>query len=333
MAVSRLRLALESGEFHLPDAGTIGVFRPAGGTDLSVLPQGRVHIVHGFFPDVVHFERLGYRVSTEPEDGYAAAIVCLPRAKAMARQLIGRAAASTRDGLMIVDGQKTDGIESVLRHCRKAGAEVLGVMAKAHGKIALMRGGCLASWADEAAGFGAAGFLTAPGVFSADAPDRGSEILADALPASLSGRVADLGAGWGYLSAKVLERSDVEEMHLVEAEFDALECARGNIADPRARFHWDDARTFEREQPFDHVVTNPPFHLSRSADPSLGQAFIAAAARLLGRHGTLWLVANRHLPYEVALSSNFVDVAEIAGDSSFKVFRASRPARAARQRA
>ena len=32
------------------------------------------------------------------------------------------------------------------------------------------------------------------------APDRGSALLAAALPAKLGGKVVDLGAGWGYLS-------------------------------------------------------------------------------------------------------------------------------------
>ena len=54
------------------------------------------------------------------------------------------------------------------------------------------------------------GFTTVPGVFSADAPDRGSVLLAAALPAKLPARVADLGAGWGYLSRAILARDGVQ---------------------------------------------------------------------------------------------------------------------------
>ena len=51
---------------------------------------------------------------------------------------------------------------------------------------------------------------------------------------------------------------------------------------------------------------NPPFHTSRAADPALGQGFInPQLARNLTRNGNLWMVANRHLPYEVTLNETF----------------------------
>jgi 16S rRNA (guanine1207-N2)-methyltransferase len=71
----------------------------------------------------------------------------------------------------------------------------------------------------------------------------------------------------------------------------------------------------------------PPFHTTRSADPALGQGFIAAAARNLTRNGDLWMVANRHLPYEATLNDVFAQVQEVTGDNRFKVFHASRPRR------
>ncbi|MBV1866734.1 MAG: methyltransferase, partial [Marinosulfonomonas sp.] len=90
-------------------------------------------------------------------------------------------------------------------------------------------------------------------------------------------------------------------------------------------FHWADATDFLFREGFDQIVMNPPFHTGRAADPDLGRAFITSAARLLAPRGTLWLVANRHLPYESALSTSFRDVSELTGDSSFKVFRAAKP--------
>ena len=55
----------------------------------------------------------------------------------------------------------------------------------------------------------------------------------------------------------------------------------------------------------DAVVMNPPFHEGRKADPELGQAFIEAAAGMLGAKGKLYMVANRHLPYEETLERLF----------------------------
>ena len=73
---------------------------------------------------------------------------------------------------------------------------------------------------------------------------------------------------------------------------------------------------------------NPPFHQGRKADPDLGRAFIDAAARALKPKGALWLVANRHLPYESHLGQRFANVSEVAGTPKFKILHATAPRRA-----
>ena len=105
-------------------------------------------------------------------------------------------------------------------------------------------------------------------------------------------------------------------------EADALDCARRNIADPRARVVWADALRHRPDALFDAVLCNPPFHAGRPAEPALGQAFIRAAAAMLKPRGTLWLVGNRHLPYEETLRSSFVTVAEVGSSPGFRVWSA-----------
>jgi 16S rRNA (guanine1207-N2)-methyltransferase len=314
----------------LPESGRIAVFRPRAEHDISALPKDLVEIIQGFFPDHQAFSVRGYACVVAEHGSYGAAVVFVPRAKAEAQSLVARAMQVTNGGPVVVDGQKTDGVNSLLKECRRRGAQTGEVLAKSHGKIFALSGGDFADWAEQREVVLQGGFVTRPGMFSADRIDRGSAALAAALPQKLPGKVADLGAGWGYLARHVLEREDVTECHLIEAEHGALDCARRNVTDPRARFHWADVTDFQAETSFDHIVTNPPFHVSRAAEPALGLAFIAAAAQLLARRGTLWLVANRHLPYEAALSASFGDVAEVAGDASFKVMRAANPRRARR---
>jgi 16S rRNA (guanine1207-N2)-methyltransferase len=70
---------------------------------------------------------------------------------------------------------------------------------------------------------------------------------------------------------------------------------------------------------------NPPFHAGRRPDPALGRAFVAAAGRMLTRRGELWMVANRHLPYEHALPQAFAEIREIEGDTAYKVIHARVP--------
>ncbi|MES2666703.1 MAG: methyltransferase [Pseudomonadota bacterium] len=328
MRSTRLNLALETGAFVLPADGRIAVYRPQGADDLAGLPRGRVVALTGFRPDHDALAARGHDVTPHPP--YAAALVCLPRAKAHARALIAQAAAEVvPGGVVAVDGQKTDGIDAVLKVLRGRVA-LSDSLSKAHGKFATFAAGpVLQDWA-AAPLIIEGGFQTLPGVFSADAPDRGSALLAAALPAKLGPKVADLGAGWGYLSRAVLDRSGVKRLDLVEAEADALTCARVNITDPRAQFHWADVTGFRPESLVETVVCNPPFHTSRTAEPALGLAFIAAAKRIMAPDGVLWLVVNRHLPYDAALQAAFLQVEDIGGDGTFRLIRAAKPRRAAR---
>lgn len=326
MRSTRLDLALDTGAITLPATGRIAVMRPRAGDDLSALPRDRVTVITGFRPDHDHFAARGLTCATALEGDYTAALVCLPRAKAEGRAMLAAACAALPPGApVIVDGQKTDGIDAMHKDLR-ARLAVGPALSKAHGKIfALAAGPDLADWA--AAPQVVNGFTTLPGVFSADGPDRGSALLAAVLPAKFPSRVVDLGAGWGYLSHHILQRPGVKELHLVEAEKTALDCARINIRDARAHFHWADATSWQVPHLAGAVVCNPPFHTGREADPALGLAFIRAAARMLAPDGTLWLVANRHLPYDPALRATFRELEEIGGDGAFRLVRASYPAR------
>jgi 16S rRNA (guanine1207-N2)-methyltransferase len=322
MRSARLDLALDTGALVLPETGRIAVYRPRIGDDLSALPQDRVTVITGFKPDHDHFVRA---YPTPPAPPYAAAIVCLPRTRDGARALIAQAATEVAPGGTIaIDGQKTDGIDTALKDLR--GRVILSEsLSKAHGKFASFTAGADFSNWQAAPRQIEGGFLTLPGIFSADEPDPGSVLLAQALPAKLAGKIADLGAGWGYLAREILKYPGVKRLDLVEAEADALTVARLNITDDRARFHWADATSFRPESLVDAVVMNPPFHNGRDADPALGAAFIQSARRMLAPNGSLWLVANRHLPYDAVLSDAFLEHHDAAGTGAFRVIHASKP--------
>lgn len=323
----RLSLALEAGGFHLPETGSVFVFHPSMDADLSALPKERVKVIQPLRPAYERFASFGYDCAPvwDGEGRASASVVFVTRAKAQTRDLIAQACAAT-DGPVLIDGAKNEGIDSFLKDLRKL-CDPSRPISKAHGKIFGIEGGAeLPDWrATE--DMLVDGYKTAPGVFSADEVDPASRILVEALPHKLGRRVADLGAGWGYLSGQVLLRDTVDTIHLVEADSIALECARRNVSDPRAQFHWADATTWTPAEPCDAVVMNPPFHTGRAAEPALGQSFIRTAAKILTPGGQVWMVANRHLPYETTLEHCFAKVAEIAGNNRFKVLHAQRPRR------
>lgn len=322
-AQSRLRTVIDDGLLSLP-AGRVHVMRPPADYDLSPLDDHELTLDHVFFPAVSAFRDAGYDV-VDDIGSPAATIVVLPRDKALARDMIARAAAASP--LVVVDGYKTDGVDSVFKAARKALGDVPSVP-KDHGRIFWMEpGDVFADWAAPAASTAAHGFVTTVGIFSADKIDAGSALLADALPAKLPARMADLGAGWGYLAGPILSRDGVRSLTLVEADRVALNCAQANVDDPRVQFLWADATDHRPEQAYDGIVMNPPFHQGRAADPGLGRSFIASAAKMLAPHGKIWIVANRHLPYEATLRDHFRNVDELPGNGAFKIFHASRPNR------
>lgn len=331
MIDTRLALALEGGGLVLPEAGKVAVLKPSGDALLSALPADRIDIIEDFKPLHDQWVGRGFDCHIQPDQEYAAVIVCLPRAKAEARAMVAKAMTMTV-GPVLVDGQKTDGVDSILKAMRNR-VPVSAPLSKAHGKLFSCAKSHPETFQDWLTGpeLTSGGFWTAPGVFSADGVDPASALLAETLPDQLGCQVADLGAGWGYLAAHVLTRPEVETLHLVEADHMALECSRRNVMDPRAQFHWVDAIEWQAPGVMDCVVMNPPFHTSRAADPALGQAFVAAAARVLAPKGQLWMVANRHLPYEQALRGSFANVFDVGGDARFKLFHATRPKRATRR--
>lgn len=165
------------------------------------------------------------------------------------------------------------------------------------------------------------GLWTQPGVFSWDRPDPGSLLLMSALP-PLAGRGADLGCGIGLLARALLAQPSVTHLDLVEVDRRAVEAARRNLDDPRAEIHWADARSAPEVYGLDFVATNPPFHGGGFEDKALGQAFIRRAHQILRPGGVLWLVANRHLPYEGVLGELFSKVTLKREGSGFKIYEA-----------
>jgi len=330
----RLELLLEAG-LILPNAGPIAVFHPRAGEMLTPLPRDRVHVITPHAPDHTAFEAQGYSCAVSAKGRFSASVVCLPRSRAEARDLIATAAHLT-DGPVIIDGQKTDGADAMLRELKRH-VTLSETLAKGHGKAAwfLTDGTDADRFKDwrtspsqilDSTGHG---FQTMPGVFSSDGIDQASALLARNLPAGLKGIGADLGAGWGYLAWHMLDQAPgISALHLIESDTRALDCARVNVTDPRAQFHWADGTVPLPRLALDFVIMNPPFHQGRDARPQLGIAFIRAAAAMLKSSGQLWMVANRHLPYETALSACFRTHTEMPGLPGFKLLHAVGPLRA-----
>lgn len=230
-------------------------------------------------------------------------------------------------GLIVVAGGKEDGIQSLRKRIGQLGLQ--GDHAPKYHGVAFWftRPAEIAEVARKlsAAPVRVAGrFTAAPGMFSHDRIDEGSDLLASRIPADFRGHAADFGAGWGYLSVMLAERAPgLKGVDLFEADFNALEAARTNLAenapDVPARFYWSDLASETPRDHYDLIVMNPPFHEGHAADHGLGAAMIRMAAKALKAGGRLMLVANRGLPYEPVLKEAFKESGETCRNARFKV--------------
>ncbi len=346
-ALETLMLPLADGRLAWPRDGAL-FLRARDGWPLHAAPRPGLVAEQSFRPDAQALEASGIALAT-PGDARRYPLVMLlpPRQRDESRALMARAIASLAPGGRVLacvpnsEGARSaeqdlaaiaGPLETISKHkCRVFWTAPLDGPADAT---------LAARWLalDEVRTIGDARFVSRPGVFAWDRIDPASQLLAEHLPADLAGRAADLGAGFGYLSVELLERSPgINTVHLYEAEARALELARRNLAPfaPRAalEFRWHDV-TAGLPETYDVIVSNPPFHTQGRADrPDIGRRFIAVAAQALRPGGRMWLVANRHLPYESVLDASFGEVRTVAQRDGFKVIEAvkampSRPERA-----
>ncbi len=262
-----------------------------------------------------------------PEGSADAAMIYAPPGVLERRHTLALALKALKPGGRLdVMAPKDKGGSRLKKELQAFGLEV-GESAKAHHRRCVVIRPDTVDGLDEAIAAGAPRLVpgldawSQPGVFAWDRVDAGTLLLAEHLP-PLKGAGADLGSGYGALATVALRSPAVTALRLIDLDRRAVEAARRNVTDPRASFDWADARTAEANGDLDFVVMNPPFHDGGAEDRRLGQAFIRQAAAMLKKGGVLWLVANRHLPYEADITAAFKRSQPVADKGGYKVIEA-----------
>jgi 16S rRNA (guanine1207-N2)-methyltransferase len=334
-------LPFATGSLAWPDARVLFV-NARDGWPLHAVSRQRIVCVQDFKPHADALQRGGLTVAARIDgETFPLVLFLPPRQRIEARAELARAVQCASIGGTVVasiannEGARSDQadmerllgpVQSISKnHCRVFWASV---------RDETLDRALLDEWSqlDAPRPIADGRFVSRPGVFAWDRIDAASELLASQLPDDLSGRGADLGAGFGYLSTEVLARCPrVTSLDLYEADARALDLARQNLSGTNAAraahakldFLWHDVAAGLPRR-YDFIVTNPPFHVGRADEPQLGRAFIAAAADALDQRGRLWLVANRHLPYESILNERFATVRTVTTERGFKVIEATK---------
>lgn len=339
-ARDNLWFAFDSGALSWPASSRVLFLRARADEALSSERRDVLRCSQSFKPMADALQRQGYAIADADEQDFALTLVLPPRQRDEARALFAAAVRRTAIGGIVLASQaNNEGARSGEGDLRALLGEVSS-LSKNHGRIywgrvtrEAQQAELLRQWSDLDAprAIGDGRFVSRPGVFSWDRVDAGSALLAEHLPSGMTGRAADLGAGWGYLPAQLLARNPgIVALDLYEAEARALALAQCNLADEASRFalgfHWHDVAQGLPSR-YDLIISNPPFHVGRADLPELGRAFIATAAGALNPGGRFWMVANRRLAYEQAMAQHFPDIRAVVVRDGFKVIEA-RKARA-----
>lgn len=336
-ALDTLMLPLETGEIELAADAKVLFLRARTGRALKALSDIDLVCAQSFAPDRDALKASGLTVVAETEDTNFDAVLVLPgRQRQEARAQLAEAVSKAREGgIVLACAPNTEGAKTLERDLSDllGGAEKLTKnkcrVVWETVEAARIDGKLLEDWLELDAPRSVLNgdYVSRPGLFAWDRIDPASRLLARLLPETLKGKGADLGSGFGYLTRVVFEKApQVSAMDLYEAEKRALDLAEQNLADFKGKrvMHgiWSDV-TKGVEGPYDFVVSNPPFHQAGRADRAdVGQGFIKAAASGLRPGGVLYMVANRHLPYEQTLSAVFAEVTQLADEGGYKVIKA-----------
>lgn len=166
-------------------------------------------------------------------------------------------------------------------------------------------------------------FTTDAGVFSRDGLDTGTRALLEALP-PLSGRVLDLGCGWGALGGVLAKVYPQARFVLSDINARAVELARRNLRENglgNAEAVCGDGFAAV-EGKFDWILTNPPIR----AGKQVIYALFAQAKEFLVPGGTLALVIRTQQGAKSAeryLQSLYQSVKTLDISGGFRVLAAS----------
>ncbi|ABK46187.1 16S rRNA m(2)G 1207 methyltransferase [Magnetococcus marinus MC-1] len=168
---------------------------------------------------------------------------------------------------------------------------------------------------------------TLPGLFSWAEPDAASLMLLQALQHQRMYHLLDWGCGCGLIGTTLAKHHPTLQVTLSDDMVRATRCStesvRLNQLQARCQVILEDGiGPHLRNQGFDTIVTNPPFHRGQSLNREVALEFIGDAVKILERGGALWLVANSFLDYGPILQASFKKVETVLRDSRFIVWKA-----------
>ena len=168
--------------------------------------------------------------------------------------------------------------------------------------------------------FNSQSYLTLPGVFNHGALDTGTAVLLEHVPAPRHGRLLDLGCGSGVIGLSMKKEAPSLKVTLADIDYFATQSVQLNSARMGLEaevLNSDGLKDISGR--FDYIMTNPPFHQGKETNYSFARDLFSSARQHLTSDGQIWLIANRHLPYEDWALEYFAEARVMVQEKGFKL--------------
>ena len=275
-------------------------------------------------------KRLGFMISTNLDGNFDIIILELTKSRETNLRLLSLAEEHLNvGGKMIINGDNQIGVKSFLKTVSTHWTAEI-ILTKKKGKIAIFpeTKKSFVHWRKyQDFTINKDGYYTRCDMFSPKGIDNGSQQLTSVFNNKLFGEVADLGAGWGYLSKEALRLNEkITRITLFESNYSAYLASKKNIDDERATFRWASLENITNlKRRFNHIICNPPFHSGRYKDLSLLKSFIFHSSRLINAQGCVWMVFVSGLYLENELKVYFENIKILYRDNHYFVCQLLKP--------
>ena len=158
------------------------------------------------------------------------------------------------------------------------------------------------------------------GVFSSGNIDIGTQFFLEHLKIKKEEyNVLDLASGNGVIARWLLDKNTKAEVTLIDDFNLAISSSQLNIYNQKAIFSCNDNLTDLKNNTFDLVVSNPPFHFEHENNIEITLSLFKDVLRILKPKGRFVLVANSHLNYSLHLNNLFSLVTVFKQNSKFQI--------------
>lgn len=165
-------------------------------------------------------------------------------------------------------------------------------------------------------------FVNHSNLFSRDKLDIGTRFFLEHIPRGSFQNILDLGCANGVIGIKAKMLNPSAKIYFSDESSMAIESARTNYKNhfqDEAQFHWTNCFEGQPEGFLDLVLCNPPFHQGNTIGDFIAWQMFQDAYKSLRPGGTLRVIGNSHLGYQIKLKKIFGNSKIVATNNKFMI--------------